>query len=71
MIALNKQGPADHEYLAGIDGNAVMVFAKSQAEARQRAFEHFKPKKKEVPSLWTKLYALNSGVTMVHPEVAV
>ena len=45
--AINKRGPIDDLYLASFKDEEVLVYARSVNAAKQKAVEHFKPKKKE------------------------
>lgn len=64
-VFINKQGPIDHTYLAHFKGEAVVVYARSLFEAKQRAVEHFKPKKKDAGLLAVNLHMLGAGRTVV------
>jgi hypothetical protein len=55
MEAINKQGPLDHGYVAGFQDKRVGVYARSMLEAKQRAVEHFKPKKSAAHMVWVEL----------------
>lgn len=54
-LIINKRGPIDHLYLAGFKGERVGLYASSLAAAKQKAVEHFKPKKKDAGLLWVEL----------------
>jgi len=53
-----KIGPMDHTYLAGYLDKRVTLFASSLAAAKQKAVEHFKPKKRTAGLLWVELVSL-------------
>lgn len=53
--AINKKGPVDHPYIAGLKGVEIELYARSLLEAKQRAVEHFRPKKKDAGLLWVGL----------------
>lgn len=55
MININKKGPIDHPYVCGFNGQKVGIYARSLAEAKQRAVEHFKPKKRDMGLVWVEL----------------
>lgn len=55
MEILNKKGPVDSAYIAGHKGQKVGLYARSLLAAKQKAVEHFKPKKREVNFLWVEL----------------
>lgn len=55
MITLNKKGPVDHPYIAGFKNQKVGLYASSLAAAKQKAVEHFKPKKSTMGLLWVAL----------------
>ena len=46
-VIINKCGFADEAYIARFKDTQVGVYAKSLAEARQRAHEYFRPKKRD------------------------
>ena len=50
-----KRGPIDSTYIAGYRDQRVTLFASSLAAAKQRAVEHFKPKKRDAGLLWVEL----------------
>ncbi|QDH84794.1 hypothetical protein KMC57_gp31 [Achromobacter phage vB_AxyP_19-32_Axy24] len=52
---INKPGYNDRPYIAGFDGKQIGLYACSLAEAKQRAIEHFKPKKSKKGLLWVEL----------------
>ena len=53
---INRKGIGDRLYVAGSgSGNKVYLHAESLAEAKQRAVEHFRPKKKELGLIWVEL----------------
>lgn len=49
---VNKRQAGDEAYVAGFNGKKVGVHAKSLADAKQAALEHFKPRKKERNLIW-------------------
>lgn len=55
METINKKRSIDKAYIAGLNGKKVGLYAQSLAEAKQRAIEHFKPKKKDRGLLWVEL----------------
>lgn len=55
MEAINKKRHWDQPYIAGLNGEKIILYAISLAEAKQRAIEHFKPKKKDRGLLWVEL----------------
>ena len=55
MNVLNKEGPIDHFYIAGFKQEKVGIYARSLSAAKQKAVEHFKPKKKDTGLLWVEL----------------
>jgi hypothetical protein len=65
---INKKGPIDHTYIAHFKGAGVVVYARSLYEAKQRAVEHFKPKKKEQGLVAVNLHELGEGRTVVLEE---
>ena len=53
---INRKGVSDRLYVAGSgSGNKVYLHAESLAEAKQRAVEHFRPKKKDLGLIWVEL----------------
>lgn len=50
-----KKGPIDDEYVIGLGATKYRCYAASLAQAKQRAIEHFKPKKKDRELVWAKL----------------
>ena len=55
METINKKGPIDRAYVCGFQGNKIGLYARSLFEAKQRAVEHFRPKKKEIHLIWVEL----------------
>ena len=55
MDIINKKGVVDRAYIAGLNGEKVGLYAPSAAAAMQKAFEYFKPKKKDRGYLWVEL----------------
>ena len=55
LIKINKRGPIDMPYIAGFEGKKVGLYASSLAAAKQKAVEHFKPKKRSMGLLWVEL----------------
>ena len=55
MQILNEKGVVDRAYVAGLNGVKVGLYAPSLSAAKQKAIEHFKPKKKESGLLWVEL----------------
>lgn len=54
METINKKGPIDELYVAGYKGVKIEVYARSIAAAKQKAIEHFKPKKTEKGLIWIR-----------------
>ncbi|WP_421991714.1 hypothetical protein [Roseococcus sp.] len=52
-----KRGPIDGEYEIGLSANKVRCYAPSLGAARQKALEHFRPKKKDRTLIWAKAVA--------------
>ena len=53
---INRKGVSDRLYVAGSSkGTKVYLHAESLAEAKQRAVEHFRPKKKDLGLIWVEL----------------
>lgn len=52
---INEKGVAEHPYIAGHKGQKIGLYAPSLAAAKQKAVEHFKPKKKDRGLLWVEL----------------
>lgn len=75
MVSLNlpniskRRGPLDHVYLAGLNQQRVCLFAETLAQAKQRAVEHFRPKKRDLGLLWVELLEKNDN-TPVRIELA-
>lgn len=56
MEVINRKRAGDVLYLAGGPSpKKVLLYAEHQAEAQQRAVEHFRPKKKERGLVWVQL----------------
>lgn len=55
MEPMNKKRQWDRVYIAGLNDEKIALYAISLAEAKQRAIEYFKPKKKERGLLWVEL----------------
>lgn len=55
MIPINKRGPIDELYIASFEGKKVAIHASSLAAARQKAVEHFKPKKRSMGLVFVEL----------------
>lgn len=51
---INKKGYTDVAYIAGFNGQKVGLYAKSLADAKQTAVEHFRPKKKQTSLVWVE-----------------
>jgi hypothetical protein len=47
MAAINKKTCIDDLYTLDFKGEEVEIYARSEAEAMQRAIQHFRPKKRE------------------------
>lgn len=52
---INKKGPVDRAYVAGLGNTQVGLYAPSLAAAKQLAVEHFRPKKSQRSYLWVEL----------------
>ena len=55
MDIINERGVVDFPYIAGLNGKKVGLYAPSLAAAKQKAIEHFRPKKKDLGLLWVEL----------------
>ena len=56
MSAINRKRVGDSLYAAGnTKSGKVFLYAEHQAEAYQRAIEHFRPKKKDRGLIWVQL----------------
>lgn len=55
MEPINKKGPVDHLYGAGLKGKEIYLYASSLAAAKQTAINYFRPKKREVNLIWVVL----------------
>jgi len=55
METINEKRPADRAYIAGLHDKKIGLFAITIAQAKQRAIEYFKPKKKDRGLLWVEL----------------
>lgn len=52
---LNRKGLADKAYIVGLNDKKVGLYAHTLLAAKQKAVEHFRPKKKEVHLVWVEL----------------
>lgn len=52
---INKRGPTDRGYIAGLNGKKVAFWAQSLADAKQTAIEYFRPKKRDRNLIWVEL----------------
>lgn len=52
---INKRGPIDKGYIAGLNGKQVAFWAQSLAAAKQTAIEYFRPKKRDRNLIWVEL----------------
>lgn len=52
---VNKKGYVDNAYVAGFNGKKIGVYARNLLEAKQRAVEHFRPKKRQAHMVWVEL----------------
>jgi len=50
-----KTTSLDRAYVAGLNGRKVGLYARTLAMAKQRAVEHFRPKKKNLGLVWVEL----------------
>lgn len=55
MKVINKKGVVDHAYFAGLHGEKIGVYAPTLLAAKQKAIEHFRPKKRDRPLLWVHI----------------
>lgn len=55
MEIINEKRSFDRAYITGLNGKRIGLYAQSLAEAKQRAIEYFKPKKKDRGLLWVEL----------------
>ena len=55
METINNKRSLDNAYIAGLKEQQVGIYAMTLAEAKQRAIEYFKPKKKDRGLLWVEL----------------
>lgn len=53
-VIINKQGPIDSPYIAGLNGKTIGLYASSLYAAKQKAVEHFRPKKKDMGLIWVE-----------------
>lgn len=67
-VFINTKGPIDHTYVSHFKGQGAVVYARSLYEAKQRAVEYFKPKKKDMGLLAVNLHELGEGRTVVYEE---
>lgn len=68
-VFINKQGPVDHTYIGHLHGKAIVVYARTPHQAKQRAVEYFKPKKKDMGLLSIQLHSINTEPINVIEEV--
>ena len=52
---INKRGPIDLPYAAGLKDQRVNLYARNLLEAKQRAVEKLKPKKRNAGLLWVAI----------------
>lgn len=52
---INIKRPGDHFFIAQFEDDRVHLYAKNVASARQRAVEHFRPKKKQLNNVWVEI----------------
>lgn len=55
MEILNKRGVVDLPYIAGYEGKKVGLYATSLLAAKQKAVEHFRPRKTKKHMVWVEL----------------
>lgn len=55
MKEINEKRNIDHTYIAGLHNEKVIVYGFTIAEAKQKAIEYFKPKKKDRGLVWIVL----------------
>lgn len=51
MPTINRKSVIDQSYVAIFLNEVVHLWAASNAQAKQRAIEHYRPKKKQLPEL--------------------
>lgn len=62
---LNKEGPRDHTYESTFQNETVVIYARSDAAARQKSIEHWHIRKKDAPLLTIKLVKERSDLAFV------
>ena len=55
MEVINKKDVVDLPYVAGFNGKKIGVYAPSLLAAKQKAVEHFRPKKSQKHMVWVQL----------------
>lgn len=69
VTPINERSTGDHGYVAGFMNERVGIYARSLAAAKQKAVEHFKPKKRNAGLLWTELAEISTDeITFVQDE---
>lgn len=58
-VFINTQGSMDHTYIGNLYNQPVVIYARSQSQAKQLAIEHFKPKKKDLQHINVSLHTIN------------
>lgn len=51
---INSRKPGDTMFTARFEEIVVNLYAKNVASARQRAIEHFRPKRKQLHNIWVE-----------------
>lgn len=54
MQTINRGRLQDSPFTAGMGEAVVQLYAVNERHARQLAVEHFRPKKKDIASVWIK-----------------
>lgn len=70
MHIINNQGVVDSLYSAEFKGVTVSIYAVSDAQAKQRAIEFFKPKKREKQYLVVSLLKAGNQRNKYEPDFA-
>lgn len=55
VVTINRKREGDSIYEAGFHGSKIIVHAVTIHAAKQKALEHFAPKKKERNLIWVEL----------------
>lgn len=54
MQKISQKKEGDFPFISGLNGVVVGIYAPSLAAAKQKAIEHFKPKKKDRSLIWVE-----------------